>query len=437
MILDSKHISYNIIDITEPGQEAEKDFMQKNSEHNGATISDQNPRHPLPPQMFNDAEYCGDYDDFDLANEVDNLEVFLKLAAPKPPADSTEVSEEQQKNGTGDEQDQSQVTATEASANDDDENKENKTEEGANESNVEANGKGEDKSDREEDEKEQHVEESSTDEPDQQQLALGEGNEPVEKGDESDRQLMDETVDSVSHDKVGEDPEATEAVIDDAESIHSDTKEVDAVVEQVEIDKEVVVVEQAEIVQKQLERVGSDDHMEVDEVGQTSAPQSSSKVSAGDSPGTDKEEDENLFSTTHDVETGQSDDVSESEDSSGEPSDSDDLDSVKEVISPTVQSGAELFSFMQDGTNQDDPSLDDGRIQKTLESKENFSGEPATEVDDDAEQRELLKAAAAMGKREDEEDANPEDVDLAEEEEVSGKLADADDPMLAEQEQEE
>ncbi|XP_055532442.1 glutamic acid-rich protein-like isoform X3 [Wyeomyia smithii] len=394
MILDSKHISYNIIDITEPGQEAEKDFMQKNSEHNGATISDQNPRHPLPPQMFNDAEYCGDYDDFDLANEVDNLEVFLKLAAPKPPADSTE-------------------------------------------SNVEANGKGEDKSDREEDEKEQHVEESSTDEPDQQQLALGEGNEPVEKGDESDRQLMDETVDSVSHDKVGEDPEATEAVIDDAESIHSDTKEVDAVVEQVEIDKEVVVVEQAEIVQKQLERVGSDDHMEVDEVGQTSAPQSSSKVSAGDSPGTDKEEDENLFSTTHDVETGQSDDVSESEDSSGEPSDSDDLDSVKEVISPTVQSGAELFSFMQDGTNQDDPSLDDGRIQKTLESKENFSGEPATEVDDDAEQRELLKAAAAMGKREDEEDANPEDVDLAEEEEVSGKLADADDPMLAEQEQEE
>lgn len=84
MILDSKHIPYTIVDITEPGQEAEKDFMQKNSEHNGATISDQNPRHPLPPQMFNDAEYCGDYDDFDMANEVDNLEVFLKMEAPKP-----------------------------------------------------------------------------------------------------------------------------------------------------------------------------------------------------------------------------------------------------------------------------------------------------------------------------------------------------------------
>lgn len=131
MILDSKHISYSIIDITEPGKESEKDFMQKNSEHNGKTISDPNPRHPLPPQMFNDTDYCGDYDDFDLANEVDNLEVFLKIEAPKP-AVASEVSEDQQKNGTGDDQDQSQVTATEAAA-EDDENKENKTEEGANE----------------------------------------------------------------------------------------------------------------------------------------------------------------------------------------------------------------------------------------------------------------------------------------------------------------
>lgn len=134
MILDSKHIPYTIVDITEPGQEAEKDFMQKNSEHNGATISDQNPRHPLPPQMFNDTEYCGDYDDFDMANEVDNLEVFLKMEAPKPVSEDVD----QQKNGTGDaEQDQqSQVTgaATEAEASaEDDENKENKTEEGANE----------------------------------------------------------------------------------------------------------------------------------------------------------------------------------------------------------------------------------------------------------------------------------------------------------------
>lgn len=134
MIMDSKHITYSIVDITEPGKEGEKDFMQKNAEHNGGTISDPTPRHALPPQIFNDTEYCGDYDDFDLANEVDNLEVFLKLEAPKPAAAPVEeeVSEDQQKNGTGDDQDQSQVTATEAAA-EDDENKENKTEEGANE----------------------------------------------------------------------------------------------------------------------------------------------------------------------------------------------------------------------------------------------------------------------------------------------------------------
>lgn len=139
MIMDSKHIPYTIIDITEPGQEGEKDFMQKNSEHNGGTISDPTPRHPLPPQMFNDAEYCGDYDDFDLANEIDNLEVFLKMEAPKPAAQvvssTSEVSPDEQKNGTGeDQEDQSQVTTTEvAEGDDDDENKENKTEEGANE----------------------------------------------------------------------------------------------------------------------------------------------------------------------------------------------------------------------------------------------------------------------------------------------------------------
>ncbi|XP_058053630.1 SH3 domain-binding glutamic acid-rich protein homolog isoform X3 [Anopheles bellator] len=111
MIMDSKHIEYSIIDITEPGQEGEKDFMQTNAQHKGCTISDPNPRHALPPQLFNDTEYCGDYDDFDLANEVDSLEVFLKLAAPAPAVAVVPV-ETEHKNGDAA----------------DDENKENKTE---------------------------------------------------------------------------------------------------------------------------------------------------------------------------------------------------------------------------------------------------------------------------------------------------------------------
>lgn len=73
MILESKNIPCEIIDITEPGKESDKEFMQQNSKPRG----DQ--KHPLPPQIFNDDEYCGDYDDFDMANEVSELEIFLKV----------------------------------------------------------------------------------------------------------------------------------------------------------------------------------------------------------------------------------------------------------------------------------------------------------------------------------------------------------------------
>ena len=86
MILESKQIPHELIDIAEPGKEPEKEFMQKNSTSLGATSSDANPRNPLPPQFFNGEEYCGDYEGFDLANEIDEVEVFLKLQAPAPPA---------------------------------------------------------------------------------------------------------------------------------------------------------------------------------------------------------------------------------------------------------------------------------------------------------------------------------------------------------------
>lgn len=86
MILESKQIEHVLIDIAEPGKEPEKEFMQKNSTSSGATSGDANPRNPLPPQFFNDEAYCGDYEGFDLANEIDEIEVFLKLQAPAPPA---------------------------------------------------------------------------------------------------------------------------------------------------------------------------------------------------------------------------------------------------------------------------------------------------------------------------------------------------------------
>uniref|UniRef100_A0A336MSW2 CSON006078 protein n=1 Tax=Culicoides sonorensis TaxID=179676 RepID=A0A336MSW2_CULSO len=104
MILESKHIDFTVIDITEPTQDKEKDFMQANSTEMGVTVSDQNPRHPLPPQIFNGEQYCGDYNGFELANENDELEQFLKIevkngvSAPVAPV-ATITTEEAPVNG--------------------------------------------------------------------------------------------------------------------------------------------------------------------------------------------------------------------------------------------------------------------------------------------------------------------------------------------------
>ena len=59
MILDSRNVKYEVTDIAEPENEEAKDFMQSNSTALGATVGDGSPRHPLPPQIFNNDEYCG------------------------------------------------------------------------------------------------------------------------------------------------------------------------------------------------------------------------------------------------------------------------------------------------------------------------------------------------------------------------------------------
>ena len=41
-------------------------------------------RHALPPQIFNGEKYCGDYEDFDVANEDDELEEFLGIPRKTP-----------------------------------------------------------------------------------------------------------------------------------------------------------------------------------------------------------------------------------------------------------------------------------------------------------------------------------------------------------------
>lgn len=53
MILDSKSIVYDLVDITEPGKEDEKMYMQTNSKSKDGS------KNALPPQIFNDDVYCG------------------------------------------------------------------------------------------------------------------------------------------------------------------------------------------------------------------------------------------------------------------------------------------------------------------------------------------------------------------------------------------
>ncbi|XP_045124885.1 SH3 domain-binding glutamic acid-rich protein homolog isoform X2 [Portunus trituberculatus] len=73
MILESKNIPFTTIDITDPGQEDSKEYMNENAKPKG------NNKVPVTPQIFNEAEYCGDFDDLDMANENDELGEFLRL----------------------------------------------------------------------------------------------------------------------------------------------------------------------------------------------------------------------------------------------------------------------------------------------------------------------------------------------------------------------
>ncbi|XP_022199135.1 SH3 domain-binding glutamic acid-rich protein homolog [Nilaparvata lugens] len=87
MILDSKNIGYTTLDITEPGKESDKEYMQQNSKAKDS-------KYPLPPQIFNDDDYCGDYDEFDLANENDELEKFLRIPVQNGHLNGTTSSRE-------------------------------------------------------------------------------------------------------------------------------------------------------------------------------------------------------------------------------------------------------------------------------------------------------------------------------------------------------
>eukprot|EP00092_Neocalanus_flemingeri_P104982 GFUD01134509.1.p1 GENE.GFUD01134509.1~~GFUD01134509.1.p1 ORF type:complete len:154 (+),score=70.68 GFUD01134509.1:127-588(+) len=78
MILKSLGIAMELVDISAPGMEEQRDIMRASAKKK------EGQRFALPPQLFNGEKYCGDYDDFDVANEDDELEEFLAIPRKTP-----------------------------------------------------------------------------------------------------------------------------------------------------------------------------------------------------------------------------------------------------------------------------------------------------------------------------------------------------------------
>merc|ERR1719245_1095560 len=90
MILKSLGIQMDLVDISAPGMDDQRDLMRASAKKK------EGQRHALPPQIFNGEKYCGDYDDFDVANEDDELEEFLGIPRKTPKAVK---AEEEKKEG--------------------------------------------------------------------------------------------------------------------------------------------------------------------------------------------------------------------------------------------------------------------------------------------------------------------------------------------------
>jgi hypothetical protein len=75
-VLSSRKVPFEEIDISDPLCEADKKFMREHSQPAPSEYV------PLPPQIFNDDTYCGDYEGLFTANENVALFEFLKLETP-------------------------------------------------------------------------------------------------------------------------------------------------------------------------------------------------------------------------------------------------------------------------------------------------------------------------------------------------------------------
>jgi len=81
-ILESKQIDHEQVDIGDPLYEKERQFMRDNT---NIIVNNIDPKckSALPPQIFNDEDYVGDYTSFFEAVECENLYEYLKIDIPK------------------------------------------------------------------------------------------------------------------------------------------------------------------------------------------------------------------------------------------------------------------------------------------------------------------------------------------------------------------
>ncbi|XP_030065195.1 adapter SH3BGRL [Microcaecilia unicolor] len=73
---DAVNIEYEEKDIA--ANEENRKWMRENVPENSRPTSG----NPLPPQIFNDSQYCGDYDAFFEARENNAVYAFLGITAP-------------------------------------------------------------------------------------------------------------------------------------------------------------------------------------------------------------------------------------------------------------------------------------------------------------------------------------------------------------------
>ncbi|XP_067951107.1 adapter SH3BGRL-like [Watersipora subatra] len=79
--LTAKGIAYELVDIS--SDENEKLFMRENAKPKDGQAN------AMPPQIFSDTDYLGDYDAFYEALEDSNLDVFFHLASATQTSEAT------------------------------------------------------------------------------------------------------------------------------------------------------------------------------------------------------------------------------------------------------------------------------------------------------------------------------------------------------------